>query len=237
MLFDDVVAQVGADRYRAACENAWATAAGTGRCGGMWSWAAGADDVPQEFSDAWWDADTSLAERLQMGLRVLREMPCYANTMALKSFYEEFGPAEKRALWNAYRAALECDDDRRADPVSYSLWVDFFEDATTVAQAWRETTRRDAEPWARRVERVLDVAGPVPWPLKEELFGQLAGDERWHRAIFRAIAGSALDVYGRLDALSASAWLRRLRLPEQTPDLQALRAQLSGAARSSRSAR
>jgi hypothetical protein len=229
VLFETVVARVGADRYRAACETAWASAAGCGRCGGQRSWAGSPEDVPHEIQDAWWNAESPLAERLAMGLRVLREMPCYANTMALKSFHEQFGPHEKQALWDAYRAALEAEDDRRADPVSYSLWVDFFEDAATVEEAWREMTARRGASWRRRVERVLDVAGPVPWALKEALFAELVGEERWHPAIFAALRGSAFDAYGDAGP-NAREWLARLRLPDDAPDLQALRAQLSPAA-------
>ncbi len=222
MLFDELVARIGAERYRAACHAAWSTGAGTGRCSAVRSWPGDLQMVPHEFSDAWWHGDASLAERLEMGLRLYREMPCYASTIELKSFYEQFGADERRALWQAFRAVLDCDDDRLADP----LWVDFFEDRGTVEEAWRETTRRDVDPWERRLVRVLDVAGPVPWRLKEELFAALVREPRFHHAIFRAIAGSAFDLYGDLDPPAAARWLGRLDLPPQTPDLAALRVRL-----------
>lgn len=225
MLFDELVAEVGAERYAGACEWAWRTAARTGRCGGARSWPGSLETVPHEFSDAWWDADASLGERLDTGLALYREMPCYANTVALHGFYREFSADQRRRLWDAYRAALEDPDDRLADPVSYSLWVDFFEDAATVEEAWQETTRGGGERWELRITRVLDVAGPVPWVLKETVFAQLCDDPRRHRAIFRAIAGSAFDALGRLGP-SAAHWLERLDLPDDTPDLAALRARL-----------
>lgn len=217
---------MGEERYRDACAWAWETASGAGRCGGLRSWPGRLDEVPHEFAHAWWHSDASLTERLEMGLRLYREMPCYANTMELKSFYGEFGPEDRRMFWDAYRAALDCDDDRLADPVAYSLWVDFFEDPSTVHEAWRETTWRGTEPWERRVARVLDVAGPVPWASKEELFEQLGDQSRWHGPIFRALFGSAFDVYGQIGA-SARDWLDRLGLAPDTPDLAALRARLA----------
>ncbi|HVF76759.1 MAG TPA: hypothetical protein VNA28_00555 [Solirubrobacteraceae bacterium] len=147
MLFEELVAQVGEERYSRACEIAWSTGAGTGRCSAQRSWPGDLELVPHEFADAWWHDDEPLLERLQMGLRLYRDMPCYASTMELKSFYEHFGTEEKLVLWEALRAVLDSDDDRLADPMTYALWVDFFEDVRTVEEAWHETTRRDREPW------------------------------------------------------------------------------------------
>jgi hypothetical protein len=225
VLFDELVAQIGAERYRAACRQAWRSAAGTGRCGGARSWPGDVAFVPHEFADMWW-GDAAPAQCLETALRLYREMPCYANTIELKRAYERFGDDEKQTLWNALRELLASDDDRLADPLGYALWVDFFEDHSTVEEAWRETTRRDVDPWQRRITRVLDVAGPVPWPLKEDVFVALVADERFHPAILRALAGSAFDVCGQLDAAAAAGWLRRLRVPPDTPDLPALRVRL-----------
>lgn len=225
MLFEAVVADIGEDRYRAACEEAWRTAAGTGRCGGARTFPGAIEQVPHEFADAWWSGDATLSERLGMGLRLYAEMPCYANTIQLRAFYGEYGEDDRLRLWDAYRSWLACADDRLADPVAYSLWVDFFEDEATVLDAWQEVTRRDVAPWQRRTERVLQVAGPVPWPCKEEFFAQVIDDPRLHPAVFRALVGSAFDMTGRLGG-SAREWLERLVLPADTPDLPALRARL-----------
>jgi hypothetical protein len=143
-------------------------------------------------------------------------MPCYGNTMYIKLSHERFKRAEKRTFWDAWRAALDSDDDRLAEPAVYSLWVDFFEDRSTVKEAWREMTTAPTE---RRLERLLEASGPVPWRLKEALFEQIWREPRWHPFIFRALKGSAFEYFGDFDARAAERWLRRLQLPQDTPDL------------------
>ena len=95
VLFDEIVAKVGPQRYRDACERAWESAAGTGRCGGARSFAGDLQTAPAEFADAWWHGDAHARERLQMALRLYSEMPCYANTVALHGFYREFDEAQQ----------------------------------------------------------------------------------------------------------------------------------------------
>lgn len=226
VLFDEVVAKVGPQRYREACERAWATAAGVGRCGGARSWPGDLQAAPAEFADAWWHGDAPLEERLRMALRLYSEMPCYANTVALHGFHREFDAAQKRRLWTAYREWLASEDDRLADPVAHSLWIDFFEDEATVEDAWHEVTRTDGAPAQWRIGRVLQVAGPVPWVLKAPLLADLAEDPRYHQAVFRALAGSAFDHLGDIGP-GAADLLGRLTLPADTPDLAALRARLA----------
>jgi hypothetical protein len=222
VLFDDLVAKVGPRRYRAACEHAWQTAAGVGRCSGLRTFAGDLQAVPTEFADAWWNADASLDDRLQMALRLYADMPCYANTIALHGFYGQFDAAQRRLLWDAYRDWLASEDDRLADPAAHSLWVDFFEDEATVQEAWREVSRRDGVAWERRLARVLQVCGPVPWRVKFGLLDELAADPRLHHAVFRAVAGSAFDSFGDVGP-DAGALLDRLVLPDDTPDLAAAR--------------
>lgn len=226
MLFDELVAKVGPQRYREACDHAWRMAAGVGRCSGLRTFAGDLQAVPQEFGDAWWDTGASLGERLQMALRLYAEMPCYANTIALHGFLPEFDEPQRRLLWDAYRGWLASEDDRLADPAAHSLWVDFFEDEATVEEAWREVTRRDPADWERRVARVLQVCGPVPWDRKAGLLDELTADPRLHHAVFRALAGSAFDSFGDVGP-GAAALLERLVLPGDTPDLSPLRARLA----------
>ncbi len=206
MRLEELIAREGRDRYRQACAWAWRTAAGTGH-GEPHGWPDGLDDLPHALADAWYDDAVPLPERVDAAIRLYREMPCYANTIGFKHFYEDLAAPERERLWAEYRDALDDEDDRRADPVAYSLWVDFFEDQGTVEDAWREMT---VEPHGKRLERVLAAAGPVPWALKEALFERLIRDPSWHPHIRDAIDASAGDVYGRLGP-SAPEWLRRLR--------------------------
>jgi hypothetical protein len=187
-------------------------------------------DVPHELADLWYDESTSLSTKLALALRIYAEMPDYATLMYVKSHYEDLDDELRGRLWSAFRAALESGDDRVAERVAYSLWVDFFEDSSTVAEAWRAVTRRDGIGWERRIGRVLDAAGPVPWPHKEALFEELVGDASWHPHILLALLGSAFDVYGQLDVRAARWWVGRLRLRDDAPGLAELRAKLGSPA-------
>jgi hypothetical protein len=172
MTFEELIAGVGAERYRAACECAWRISPGD-------EWPDDLEDVPHYLSDVWYDDEMPLAARLELALRVYREMPCYGNAMYFKLRHDEFGREEKRVFWATWRAALDSDDDRLAEPATYSLWVDFFEDRSTVKEAWREMT-------------------------------------------------SAFDVCGDYKPRVAERWLGRLQLPDDAPDLAALRRHLAG---------
>jgi hypothetical protein len=228
MTFEELVARVGRERYDEACRWAWQTAAGTGTAREPRTWPDRlVADVPHELADLWYDESTSTGAKLDLALRIYAEMPDYATLMYIKSHYDELDGDLRRKLWSAFRAALESDDSRVADPVAYALWVDFFEDPGTVDEAWHAMTRRDVAGWERRLRRVLGAAGPVPWPHKEALFEELAGDTSWHRHILEALVGSAFDVYGQLDARAARRWIRRLRLSHDAPGLPELREKLA----------
>ena len=214
-----VAATVGAERYREACAFAWR---------GDASWPGDLGCVPHELSELWQLDELSLARRLDLALALYRAMPCYATTMYLKSFHGAFGPEERRTLWEAFRAALASEDAPLADPVAYALLVDFFEDHASAGEAWHETTRQDVAPSSRRLERVLAVAGPVPWAVKAPLLETLLGSLEWHRGVLRALESSAWEVYGEIEPRTALAWLDRLRLPPA--ELARLRERLNPAA-------
>jgi hypothetical protein len=191
LTYEDLLELVGRGHYEAAC---WAARRD--------EWPKNVEMVPHDLQDLWFDDGAPLGERLDLALRVLPEMPCYANTMALKWHVRELDPHDRERLWSAYRSALDGDDERLADTVSYSLWVDFFEDQTTVAEAWRELIRdaRDT-----RVRRVLSISGPVPWSLKAPWFGWLG--KRWHGEIAQAVRSARAEYFGQLDEREARRWL------------------------------
>jgi hypothetical protein len=198
--YDALVAAVGPERYRSACE--WARREG--------EWPGDLANVPHELSDVWEDDAVPMAERLDIALRFFAEMPCYAHLMYLKGWYRHLDDTLRAVVWETYREALTGSDERVAHPVSYSLWVDFFEDRATVAAAWSEMTRADKPARGARLRRVLGIAGPVPWPVKAALFEELVGDPAWHPSIRRAISDSATDILGQIDERDAKRWRRRV---------------------------
>ncbi|MEU0393717.1 hypothetical protein ABZ208_13210 [Streptomyces sp. NPDC006208] len=103
------------------------------------------------------------------------------------------GPLPPEVLWDGYRRRLEA--PRAAEAVTYSLWVDWFEDRSTSATAFAEVLGHDIDrlltgaPDAllRRARRVLECSGPVPWPAKETAYGTAARLPVLHTAIFKGL--------------------------------------------------
>jgi hypothetical protein len=99
-----------------------------------------------------------------------------------------------------------------ARPVEYSLWVDYFEDTSTVERAWAEVAAVH-EPRRPRLDRVLAASGPVPWDLKAPVYEALAGEGGWDDAIVAGLYGSCNDLYGSIERNAALSILRQLRDP------------------------
>ncbi|MGW1354187.1 hypothetical protein ACWCQE_33655 [Streptomyces sp. NPDC002409] len=139
------------------------------------------------------------------------------------------GPLPADVLWDGYRQRLEADRD--AEAVTYSLWVDWFEDHTTTATAFAEVLGNDidrvvtehSEALLRRARRVLECSGPVPWPVKEPAYRTAASRPALHPVLFRGLLTSFHDVYGDLEPAAALALLDRLDLPTDTRHLAELR--------------
>ncbi|MFF5976539.1 hypothetical protein ACFY7C_34050 [Streptomyces sp. NPDC012769] len=133
------------------------------------------------------------------------------------------------AHWDGYRQRLEAPEAGEA--LTYSLWVDWFEDARTSASAFAEVLGRDVdrlradapEPLLRRAGRVLEVSGPVPWPVKEPALRAAAGVPALHREVFRGLLNGYHSVYGDLEPSAALALLAALDLPPDTEHLTPLR--------------
>ncbi|MEV3993791.1 hypothetical protein AB0J57_33395 [Streptomyces sp. NPDC049837] len=139
------------------------------------------------------------------------------------------GPLPTDALWEGYRRRLEADRD--VETVTYSLWVDWFEDHTTSATAFAEVLGNDidqvvtdrSDVLLRRARRVLECSGPVRWTVKEPTYRTAMQLPALHAAVFRAIRASFHDVYGDLEPAAALALLDRLDLPTDTQHLAELR--------------
>jgi hypothetical protein len=128
--------------------------------------------------------------------------------------------------------------------VTYSLWVDWFEDRTTAATAFAAVLGDDVDrivtagspALLRRARRVLACSGPVPWPVKALAYETAAHLPALHSALFDALLAGYHDVYGDLDPSAALALLERLTLPADTAHLGDLRRVLSAGLRNHRRA-
>jgi len=230
-----LAAQVGEERYQRAREEAWRTAGEIFHLdrGGQPATQTDADDdavelVPHELADwIWYDANLTVRERLDFALTLYRDMPSYANLMYVSMFFPKFETHVRTVFWDAYRALLGDADDRLANPVAYSLWVDYFEDAERAAEAWDEMTR--SQPSERSLKRLVPASGPVPYELKAPLYQQLALDQQSHEILFRGLFASQFDIYGKIDVVDATQLLYRVDLAPETQGLHELRVSLAEA--------
>ncbi|KUO14876.1 hypothetical protein [Streptomyces dysideae] len=143
------------------------------------------------------------------------------------------GPLPADVLWDGYRRRLEADRD--AEPVTYSLWVDWFEDRDTAATAFAEVLGNDiahivaegSDAPLRRADRVLACSGPVPWLVKQKAYDSAVRLPALHVPLFKGLLAGYHDVYGDLEPTAALALLARLQLPADTPHLAELRSVLA----------
>jgi hypothetical protein len=198
LTLDSLVAIVGAEAFDAACKQAMSMSNGLL-----------ASEVPHDLADRlWFEGDESLDGRLPVALELYRRMPCYANLMYWR--YDDFDEPTRSRMWEAFREFLADPRDAVAEPAAYRLWVDHFEDTTTVDRAWREVSGPQ-EPRRPRLVRVVAASGPVPWTLKEPLYEHLAAEGGWDEPLLAGLYGSCIDVYGSLERKPALRILQRLR--------------------------
>ncbi|MEJ8654183.1 hypothetical protein WKI65_40625 [Streptomyces sp. MS1.AVA.3] len=223
----------------------WLATQGVTQVGdGVWAerGAPGTALTPNEVAHAWTsaaldDPDLDGAARLRLAFGLLDVLDEYWVTaelgFALKD-EEEQDPLPAEAFWDGYRQRLEAAEEPEA--VTYSLWVDWFEDRATAEVAFAEVLGNDfadlsarpllseaAEgPLFRRARRVLAASGPVPWPVKHSAYRTAAAVPALHTALFQGILHSYRDFYGDLEPRAALALLRRLDLPPGTEHLSAL---------------
>jgi hypothetical protein len=182
--------------------------------------------VAHEISDALWEADAPLEERIATFFEIYDEMPSYGFVMYASHEYGEWPLTARRQFWDGVRKRLATSDRALGRPLAYSLWCDWFEHGEYTAEAWEALTAPDTP--VPVLEHVLIASGPVPWPDKTRLYNRLITDVRWHYYIFRSLLHSAFDVYGKFDRNEAAGWLTRLSIPSSTEHLSELQRRLRG---------
>lgn len=174
--------------------------------------------------------DLHAADQVRLAFGLLDLLDEYWVTCEIRFANESAeAPLPADVLWDGYRQRLEA--GREAEAVTYSLWVDWFEDHGTSATAFAEVLGNDidrvvaerSEAPLRRARRVLECSGPVRWTVKELTYRTAMGLPDLHSAVFHGLLASFHDVYGDLEPAAARALLDQLDLPTNTQHLAELR--------------
>lgn len=209
---DQIIHLAGRDAFAEACQIARRTAPGFGKSGRD---PAPTPDFVYDIS-SWIIDDLRLAplDAVALLFAIYERMPSYALLIASPAQYADDSPAALALFQSKCREMLGADDDALADPIGYWLWCGPFEDGKEVVESWWHVLTSDEGP-PRLFERLLEISGPVPWPLKAELYERLFPDQRWHPFIRRSLEASQGDLYGNYDIEAATEWYDRLGwLPE-----------------------
>ncbi|MFE5881525.1 hypothetical protein [Streptomyces hydrogenans] len=189
-----------------------------------------ANQVAHSWAGDVFAEDLDAADQLRLAFGLLDLLDDYWVTCEIRFANDDAEcPLPADALWDGYRQRLEADRD--AEAVTYSLWVDWFEDHTTSATAFAEVLGNDidrvvaerSEALLRRARSVLECSGPVCWTVKEPTYRTAMRLPALHAAVFRALLASFHDVYGDLEPAAALAILDQLDLPPNTQYLAQLR--------------
>ncbi len=219
----------------------WLAERGVVEVGGRW---VGVEEperplTANEIAHSWagkvfTDESMDVAEQARLAFGMLDLLDDYWVTCEIRfADRGSQGPLPADVLWGGYRRRLEADRD--AEAVTYSLWVDWFEDRDTAAMAFAEVLGNDIDHVAaersdgslRRASRVLAYSGPVPWLVKQEAYDSAVRLPALHVPLFEGLLAGYHDVYGDLEPTAALALLPRLRLPADTPNLAELRSVLA----------
>lgn len=190
-----------------------------------------ANDVAHEWASVMLDdPDLDESGRMRLGFGLLDLLGEYWITCEISFLINDTAdPTVHQALWREYRSRLEAPEP--ADAITYSLWVDWFEDHTTVETAFAQVLGDDAgrlrsgdDPLLRRARRVLEISGPVPWTMKEPVYLAAVEVPGLQGALFKGLLTSYHDVYGVIEPEPALRLLARL--PPDVEHFDTLRAVL-----------
>lgn len=194
-----------------------------------------ANEVAHSWAgDVFADERLDMAKQVRLAFGLLDLLEDYWVTCEIRfAHLGPDGPLPTQVLWDGYRRRLE--SPRAADAVTYSLWVDWFEDPNTAETAFAEVLGQDVRrlvtgaptPLLRRARRVLECSGPVLWRTKQPAYRAAARCPALYEALFKGLLSSYHDLYGDLEPDAALELLAALDLPANTKHLGELRTVLA----------
>jgi hypothetical protein len=181
-----------------------------------------------DISDDIWYSAMVIDYKISLGFQLYEIFPSYGHFLV--PFYrgirdkEIFLPEHKEIIWKQFMHYL-ASEPCYADPVSYVLWVEFFEDVTTVKETWQGLVSKC--PNKKLLLTLLEFAGPVPFDLKEIHYEELISDRDNHEYILKSLLHSAYDVYGKLDKNKAQSIINKLEIDRESENYKLLKNKLN----------
>lgn len=171
-------------------------------------------DLPLIISEFIWENAHGLTplEQVHLLFEVYADIPCYTFLFDLYVHRYQVLPSEAQALFWWYAASLLSQPDPAlAEPLVYTLAVDFFEDSDQREHVWSILVTDTAN--QHLLQRIAEAAQAVPFHLKAQVYERLLPDPACHLTIYESLLASYYSVYGQIDKVQAQHLLSRLRLP------------------------
>ena len=174
-------------------------------------------DLLDDMSDKVWTSEMPISQKIALSFELYETFPSYYHfLMPLYRVIRDNAindPKEKSLMWERFMKYL-VSDNCYADPVAYVLWVEFFEDSSTVEETWHGLLNNYSD--NNSLLRLLEVAGPVPFELKEKVYDSLLDEKENHEFIFKSLLYSAYDVFGKIDKKKTLDILSKLTVDTNT---------------------
>ncbi|MFI5237773.1 MAG: hypothetical protein ACHQLA_07545 [Ignavibacteriales bacterium] len=179
-------------------------------------------DLLDDISTAHWESNLSIIEKIKLGFELFEYFPSYYHFLV--PFYQKikenvFNELDKKLIWLKFVTYLTS-EKYYADPIGYVLWVELFEDQSTVNETWHGLI--NSNPSNASILRLLLQSGPVPFQLKEPIYENLISDTSNHQAIFKSLLYSAFDVFGQIDNTKVRVILEKLSIDRECSEYKLL---------------
>src|SRR5262249_31653584 len=145
--------------------------------------------VPALISSILWTSGASHPVILDLVFSLYEEMPCYGLLMPIAGHFHDLDTLAVEKVIRAFRGYLSEAGDMLARPVQYVLCCDFFEYDELVQRMWDALTAQSVQN-VHLALRLMEVSGPVPYPLKEPVYMEYLRHSELHFAIALSLARS-----------------------------------------------
>lgn len=185
-------------------------------------------DLLDDISEQVWQSKDSWSVKIKLGFELFELFPSYYHFLV--PFYRCLRDGELtdqqdcNSIWQHFMHFLSR-ENYYSDPIGYVLWVEFFEDQSTVEKTWRGLMQFRENRTA--VRKLLEYIGPVPFEWKKTLYLELLPDKDFHEIVLTSLLYSAYDLFGSVSFTGARSILRKLVIDRSSDNYKLLVKKLS----------